>query len=420
MADPVDLTKRPENSDISLWYAQFLSALADGATQGQLDYRIKGDTADGIVSTISSPLDLSWKWYFASFRGTGLLAISGVQTQQGAANFWDGYLTPILPVGPAQQFNPVVPVKGAEILQQVERLGQFQIRSLITIGHSAGGCVAESFQTQWGDRIGMTNRILCTFGSPRWSWSHFHSVGAVPIYSTRWMVNDDPVPLLPPRSSDTLAPFITYGGMRIRGWDNYTHDTGGLSIDSHGLITRSELPPQAVLPSLATFVGFLFKGSTTIPPQHSINTYANYLAAHFDVGDVGGEDVPDPAPEEQPGTSSRRAQTRREAQNIQTIFHVAAAQNQIPLQFPASEEMAAYRQGRIWVVVWRDQIVIVAPSKKFARRWARQGNQFLRNFLYPAYVSVENVKHLMEAFLDEAGDPASQVKPTMQTTLPNF
>src|SRR6185369_6216305 len=105
----------------------------------------------------------------------------------------------------------------------------FQPENLDVVGYSAGGVVG----TYLVKRLKLNNTQkklrLITFGSPRAVNADNLGVWAN-VPRTRWMNDNDPIPLVPPRVEDAPILLPLLGLITALRYASYVHSSGGLSI----------------------------------------------------------------------------------------------------------------------------------------------------------------------------------------------
>jgi hypothetical protein len=157
-------------------------------------------------------------------------------------------------------------------------------------------------------------------------------------------------------------------------------------------------------------------GNQTGP--HSLFAYSQYL---YQVQQVRGRQNSNPlhGGGEEQADVPRRSETNRAANAVETaVFARGAVQNAAPPVIPPANEFRATRLQNSWVVVWRGQIVAVGPTKKRARRLARNGNSFLIDLQTQAITDAQAMSDQFSDYLGDATNPAGGFTPIMNTSFP--
>lgn len=400
---------------VGYWLLQGIALLRSPGAPYQLDAWLQSDWGTGARTYFQAASGLKPAFYAAFKDGYTLVILDGATTQEQADALVGGWVNSTNP-DTAMQTNNFVSDLTAAIGIDLSRQGFTVAGNMNYAGYSMGGLLAEQFVYTAANQVGFGVTQRCwTFGTPRYAGSRICSALSAAGLIIRWMNDEDPVPLLPPRLSECPALPVVYGTSTIARFGRYCHSTFGLSVSPTGVVTQTELPPGASVNFVGSFARWYFSQITEEGNVHSLRTYTGRLG-----GLANAQAPPPPLPDrtrEQPAVVTaqevERAATRVE-NNVRTIERT---QNAAILAVPHDRVCVAVRRGRIWYVQFGGVDICCPGTRRRARGVARQLNNFLLNLQTVAVVDPSTLLTQLGDYLDLATDPASGFRPTMNTTV---
>lgn len=284
-------------------------------------------------------------------------------------------------------------------------------------GWSLGGCAAYllPFQQRSTELPILTYR-LNTYGMPRPVTSHDAARYDIRMDHVRWMNNDDPVPLLPPRVTDFPAILPAFGVQAAIRASEFVQPRGGVSINAGGVWRGAELPTAAdgnFVPALANWL-LAWDNGDRIP--HAISEYIGRLnAALLAATPHQHIDTARREPEDRPGARDINANERRFVEQVNAL---SKQQNTLPFSIPPRMRFKAQRVGRVWYVIFNETIVATPGLKRAAKRVARQGNAWLDSLQTLAVVDPDAFGLAFRDYLLNAANPTGGFSPVLQVTQP--
>lgn len=354
-------------------------------------------------------------YYYGQTAARGLLLVDGAATLGQGISTWQGYYPPFAPSG-LPIVHPWMDAAANEIVARIQFRFALIATTILFGGHSVGGAIA----------ILVANKLLAmnpnlmpwvhSFGSPRFCDSTFGAVvGRLTI--RRWMNDDDPVPLLPPRVADVPAlVFVTPPNAWI-WFARYVHVRGGVELSSLGVASPAELPTLASVGQVTNLGSWLSSLDSVAGNAHSILTYWQRLGLLTASMVVPRTNTMRIAPEEPATPQTQHLVNRQEAAVQAQVDVIAERQNATPVVVPTVQAFRALRSGRIWVVAFGGQVVTIAGSKRAARALARDMNVSFRRLQSAAVVDPAGFTDQLAAYFASATDPASGFRPTMNTVI---
>jgi hypothetical protein len=232
------------------------------------------------------------------------------------------------------------------------------------------------------------------------------------------MNNDDPIPLLPPKSFP-LATIATLGNpLLLRRYLQFSHARGGVLLSLNGRATAGTLPPLGVLPLIAALGGFMHSQCTLATTPHNLAQYRSRLALHKSLNPLPSEDDVRGGSWEGPDVPSRVEINQQAAAATRSIFATGARQNEQPVAIPSQNSFRAFRLGHVWQVQFNNAVVAVGPTKKRARALANAGNAMLRQLQISAVVDTVAILNMFELYLQLSADPTEGFVPVLNTAWP--
>lgn len=284
-------------------------------------------------------------------------------------------------------------------------------------GYSFGGAIVEQYMSQLRFR-GSDGPIaeVTSFGAPRVAGTEECTRCRTGTRIQRWMNDDDPVPLYPPRPQDYPPIAALIGFDSAVRFASFCHPTGGVSISQQGLPIAADVPEAATFSPIGGLANWLWSLDTGGSVAHSLDEYDRRMVLLSGVGRPGHE-IPQ-GPVEMPVSTDRRQVSRAERATVQAIAAQAQVQNTPSVVIPTALDITAARVGRIWGVYFGDTQICTSGSKRAARATARAARAFLNELQHQAVVEPSALVQQLTIFLALASSPGSGFVPTMATTFP--
>jgi len=343
------------------------------------------------------------------------LFIGGCNSLQQGNDLWSGYLGGILSprLDPRNEF---LDVATAAINAWTPNVIFEQATKIICCGWSLGGAIAQLVAGSIHVKgLPITTRWL-TFGSPRSGGTSVSQLSGC-MQGVRWMFYTDPVPLLPPRTVDfPLLPAV-YGIGPARRMEEFRHSIGGGQLGPGVNPIANELPSEASVNWPASIGAWLFGWDVAQgASSHSLSTYVQYMLNWLAANPTSNAQ-PDVAPVEPVGTSTSRELTQAERTVVQTIFGAGEAQNTSPPIQPPAQLLKAIKVGRVWYVVFGDQVVAIAGKRQRAQGLARSGNDMLRRLQMQPLVDTQQLTQQLGDYLTLAASATGGFVPPIRTEI---
>jgi len=390
-----------------------LGLLNDGVDLSKLAEAIIGPVTDyGIIQATNIAPRMGW----AINPTDGLFFFYGTTTADQLTAQYQGYVGGITD-------SITNPVNEAFLNAAVQIIPKFlssprpQPMKWTFAGWSFGGCVAQIFPTISGGAILANTPVdIVTFGSPRVGGPTIRSLvnGRSTVY--RWMNDNDPFPLIPPRIEDTPLVAATFGARGALRSAHFVQAGDGASLAADGKATPSVLPLLASANFSGAFVTWMMSYVQGTTSNHWLGEYSRRLGLNIAANKSGlvpmggGHDAPNP--------TDRRAIGRAENQVFDAIRNLAEQQNAVNEVIPDPFRPYAARSGRLWVVVFMDQVIVTCGNEKIARRIARDMRDFLKSLQRQPVVDPEGIVRLLSTYFGSATDAAGQFAPVMNTEIP--
>jgi len=403
------------NPTLGRFHCRRLAELRGAAPRVSIEAAVSAETNAFTQAVQYIPTPDQLDAMFVTSGNHGIVYIDGVKTERHANLLLDGYGGTV--------FNPGTPPRNLwcqTMLEQWKTNGifaQIQEKEHLTLaGYSAGGCFALVLAWEMR-RLQTTTKIkVFNYGSPRVGGPEFRdSLSTFPI--VRWMVDSDPIPLLPLRLQDAPAIAAVYSVIKILAWSNFVHTNGGVSLDSVGATAESVVPPLAAANPITSVVSWMM-GVTNAPNNpHALTTYNGRFDLNAQL-QAGAPPRPvNIAPGELPTDDRRQDVNRQRVVIAAKIVEAGQAQNGPIVQAPDDAFFKPLRQGKIWYVTFGDRIICAAPIEKRARHICRAGNDFLRSLPKQAVVDPEALVDQFIAFMERASDPTGGFVPQINTSI---
>lgn len=405
----------PSDSAAVLYAVGFCKALKEHDDKEFLDRYVQSDTGQLPGSVLSLQVAFP-RIYYAVSRGDAVLVLNCIQNADQGVALWDGYAN-ILTTQVAEARNGWFDA-WCDLIDSVVRPPLLPPTTTLNIyGFSAGGACAVVYADRMRQRGFRGNISIITFGAPKPGNRAMRDRIASP-FITRWMTQDDPVPNIPPPAAalHLFGPLYTLA--QLSKVYAFVQAPSGLVISQTGGLTRQDLPTQSPQNYALSFGAWIWSQVTNDNTSHSIDAYLTALNALYPPAipaTVPPPLVPQPTPAPAPTPAMIVAVS---ASGVQSIFNNQVARDLTAPVIPAASEFRAVRQGRIWVVTFRNNVVAVGPRRRTAQSLARKGNAFLAELLPQGIVDPTEIVNQFNAFIEDATDPASGITPTMQPRWP--
>lgn len=351
---------------------------------------------------------------FAMFKGGGVGVVlwAGTENLSQAGFLVSDWSTRIpndtFPGLPANMDNVAF-----QAIQQYQAFGPLEPQRVFWVGHSYGGALAQAAAAKYKSLRPSIATLSVSYGAPRVG-DHRFAVLQRQNSNTRWMNDDDGIPLLPPSIPPAILFAAGLGAEVIGRWEQFEHGGGGVVLDSAGNATAGELPPRGVLQTGANLVSTIFKMMTDPHSAHSMSTYydrLNLLASRTNPPAHN----PTPTAAVEP---DRRTHTHTQNQQMETfvdtIVHTGLTQQNGPIVIPDDRHFKKVKFEGLWWVLFGDQLILVAPTRRRAGRFCVIGNDFLRRLHRMAGVDTESLKVLFGEYLAAAVVPDNGFVPTIK------
>ena len=284
-------------------------------------------------------------------------------------------------------------------------------------GYSFGGAVAQVMSAHSrAAPPSWVNTTIHTFGSPRPGGETMgHQIdGSARIY--RWMNDQDPIPIIPPRARNFPGIVIAFGVLGALRAQSFVQPKGGLQITAAGAVSDADVPTIPDAGFTGSLAQWLFDMAAGAAPDHAINTYINRLTLAgnlaSDKGFIEGGDI------EKVDRGGIRL-VRDGARRYQTIVYALERQQNAPaVVVPEPELFIAVKQEGTWVVQFADQVVALCGTRRAARRLAFDANTFLRNLQARAAVDPSAIVEGLQQYFALAQEPGSGFSPLLNTNFP--
>lgn len=287
---------------------------------------------------------------------------------------------------------------------------------VILAGQSLGGAVMVALGAGIKSQYDDLSISVLTFGSPRSGGYELARTYSV-IDITRYMNNDDPVPLIPPRGNTSRISLATVPPSALLQWNRMDHTRGGVLLFEDGSTVPADLPSDDLVPFDKDIVSWLASMVQGESNPHSVPTYAWRIRAAMALNPQAPRPVvtePDPEP--------RNHTTGREmAAMIQEVTKPIRAQGDVqagtPVHIPREKAFRPVKRGSVWVCLFNERVVGIGPKERRARSMARNGNRLLRAMQPMSVVEVDAMLGAWDQYFGAASDPTKGFEPVMETKI---
>jgi hypothetical protein len=404
------------DSRLAQWSAELLSAF--WAPQPGLSIATKIRLETGIPATLwfrdATPAMPAYA--FGTAGPDSVIAVSGCSQLEHASRTMDAYAGDIgMSINSPE--NDYFIELADTILSDVAGKGILDRERLLLVGHSLGGCAVcimlDKLTTQ---RIAPRSKCL-TFGAPK--LGNIYQISRLnPLPVRRWMMSDDPVPLLPPTTADTLTVLLRYSPRAVQRFARFVQPAGGVQITPQLVLSNAILPSDAATNFAASLAGWFLALDGSSQSAHHITSYAARIAHWNATNIVGTQTVVRGGGMEEPNPPAPREVTKAQQQTVATITALQERQNAGQVVIPTRAVVRAVRQGAVWAIIFGETTIAVTPNRRQAQGDARLLNEFLRRLQRTAMVDPSSLLSTMTEYLEAASDPAGGFLPVMNTVLP--
>jgi len=412
---PSILDEPSNNVRLALLHCQNLRQLRSLSPKGNIDAILEPLLRDGFTSSYDAGNLVNLAWYIGGNRERKVVYIDGCRTNSQAVELISNYSD--------ARGGTAFTVQNQYLIDQAARIlasytsGHWQEPGYLDfVGYSAGGAVAQILMWRYIQLQSTVRRKLITFGAPRAQPTRQRDELARSSV-TRWMVDADPIPLVPPRLGDVPTLINLLSPVQTVQYGNFVHTEGGISVAQNGVTTPATLPPVASIDPGNSLASWYFSEENAASNPHALTTYFSYLNAAVAALPRPDEQSVEQGDDENPQQERQRDVTRRQRQVAAAIANAGHAQNSPSQVIPQETLMIPIRIGRVWYVSFNGDIICTAPIEKRARAIARAGNAFLRALPRQALVDPVALSQQLTNWLGMAQDPTFGFVPQINTTL---
>ena len=413
---PNVLDESGNNVELARVYAGLLSQMRSLNPQANIDAVLQLLLPTPFQSFYVAPSIMFPGWYVGGNVTRKVIVIDGATTLRHVSNLIGGYDN-AASVGAFSPINFWLSDFADAIIASMSSAHLVTPEYFDIVGYSAGGAAGIVLKDKFVASESNIKTKVLTFGSPR--------AGADPMRSrllrspiTRWMVDADPIPLIPPRVTDCPVLIMLQTLLTITRWGLYVHTQGGISLAQNGNTTAAVLPPVAEMNASTSLADWYFRQENDPNNPHSMTTYMNYLDAAIRALPRKSQQDVDDGPAEAVARLTRKQINTDQQRTRAAIYNAGHNQNAVPLVIPEITLFHVFRSSGVWCVALGERIVVQAPIEKRARAVARAGNEFLRALPRQALVDPVALLSQLETFLALAASPESGFSPTINVSLP--
>jgi len=402
----MDLALPVKNLALGLWHAQRLNSFNAINPAVHFDAVVSAELPEGFASGFIPATTAFPAVYWGGSRARKVIYLDGCRSALQANAFMNGYdngYGPTNTMGRQDYLREAVQQLNARLAQ-----GHFGTPEYVDlVGYSLGGSVAVRWAFDLRQASSAWKLKVFTYGSPRsLNSDHIRVLDRTPII--RYMNSDDPVPLIPPRPNDVPALAILNPLLTNLRWCTFYHVQGGAALYPNGNIADVALPSDASINATASLATWLAGFTQQANGPHTLQSYISRLLVRVEKEARPENENIDAAGGENADRPKRRDETRRQAEVVQNLHRVGAAQNLPNIVIPQARRMRVKRVGGMWQVIWNDKVIAISSRKKGALKTAREGNEFLRQIQRQAIVHDGNLvaeftAHVQAALAEDGG-----------------
>jgi len=300
--------------------------------------------------------------------------------------------------------------QGFGIGQLQHAVGRPDPQRVYYVGHSLGGALAQATCAMEERSIPRVNHLSVTFGSPRVGDDRFRQ-RLTRNSNTRWMNDDDSVPLLPPELPASIQFASGLGNEVLGRWASFVHGGGGVVCDFDGRPRSDVIPPFGVITGGASLVAWAFKAMIDSSTSHSMTEYVRRLQLLVGLVTPPVQARVVPSQPERNHTSDRASTNRQVQVWRSTIINTGVEQNKGPLVVPDDRAFQTLKVDGFWYTTFGGALVAIGPTRKRASLLATRGNYFLHRLQRMGGVDINALKFLFPIYLDAASSADGGFKP---------
>jgi len=353
-------------------------------------------------------------WFAVRWETNNLLLIEGTTSLRQAQRVCDEYVG-IIQQGFNDPTNEYLIRAARSITTAIKAAHFYGPREWIVGGHSLGGAIAQCLD-YIDDRI-LEDRPrvqIVTFGSPRvTNRTQARNYDAVTSIF-RFMMPNDPIPLIPPRTSEFLPLPTVLGVRQALRCGNFVHPGNGIQLDADGTVSYPEVPSLATVGMVVSMANWMYSFIDGSQTEHNLQAYIGRLDAL--AASTRIRPVPQEGPREQPEGMSRTHTVQRERQGQAIVVAIERQQNSVPVVVPENDKFKHQKIGKLHFVTFRGEVLASGTRKRKMIAVKNDLNDALRRLQTVALVDTESLKNALATYLDEAADPAGTFSPIMRTS----
>lgn len=400
------------DANLGIFVTNVVDGLRDPNAQAYTDSLFKLEGLDQWVSTNYQRRDNYPGMYFGTNGKYSAFIGGGTENFTQGSRLMQGYASGI-GYTHANEVNTYV----IECIDQLTKSAMWfdflNAPNMLICGHSLGGSIAVWMAQLAAVAQPTHRRILVTLGAPK-TGTPFQNAFLASTQITRWMNDDDPVPLVPPTLGQVPLLAVTMSVGQIVAFGKMRHVKGGIQLDSDGVISAQVLPTRASINPTTDLATWLVSLANRTDNSHQTKEYRRRLGLRANQPGARQHRQPAEAPAEAVAHFTHRQAMAHVNETVATIIHNGQAQNQGPLVIPPQQQFRSVQIGAIWYTVFGEKIIALGPTRRKAGILAQTGNAFLRKLQRQASADPDGLKVALDTYLTAAQDPASGIKPTLR------
>lgn len=410
------LDQQTESWNYALWMCNALGNVRRGWNKTVNDALFQQQYPDFQLRSFTDiNVEVCPTYYAAQLGETVLILVSCVDNIIMAGRLIAGYELGIAPILGGE--NALAKEAAQYIVGRLAANHFGQARRWLLTGHSFGGMICQSLAAALVRQDATQEVKLTTFGSPREANTTNCRV-LEHIDVTRWMNDNDPIPLVPPHISEApgFSAVLTFAA--AASWGRYVHTRGGVQLNPDGTWVAQETPQHTRLSVTDALGAFLVSQSLGEVTPHSLIEYRNRIALNVPPGGESGGEVVGGDWETDDGTSRGDwGDAAREATN--RVFAQGETQNSVPVVIPDAYTAKVRRVGRrMWSVYWGEIFIATGPTKAKAYGLKNTFNDFLRRLQRQAVTDAPSIAAQFQQYFDVATEEGNGFQPVMQDEFP--
>lgn len=342
-----------------------------------------------------------------------VLGIMGASTPRLFLNLFTGAFFPMVKAGAANVNRGTLPAAQQIVTNVSAAVPNFPL-SLVIVGHSYGGALAQSVAAILAPQLPGTTIQVLTLGSPRiGDTSLSAAMGGVTLM--RVFNEGDLIPRFPTHFSEAPTGMIALGLVATYQWNQFVQAGGGHVLDSLGRLAAQQLPALNYPILDVDLALWLQSRNALLSNEHSDHTYTTRLS-------LGASSTPAPAPPEnvagfkgelQPFLSDEVFLAGPVAGPALLLMGGLIVQSvYIPPQF----RFKWLKVGLDYQVIWMSLLIAKGVSKSNARTMAKAGNKMLRVMQTLKSVDHTQFGAALQQYLAVASSSTNGFQPVLTVT----